>query len=264
MSDGLIVRRSGGASLNYKIVGGTTAPSTPAENTLWVNTAVAITDSILSLTAPSTPTAGMVWITTATNSSRPFNALKKGTLMVYPSIAYQYVSGSWVKKDLKIYQNGAWYGFILYVFDNGDVGVSGGFGIVDTSGTTGNSTLNVGSVITLATNAWVDGTRGVMMTSQLSIDLTPYSTARFDINISSSGDTSGWQGAGVLSWKYTGGFRGLSAFAASTGMQTLTGRRTVDVNIGALNGAYFVAVDICGHMINAGNTATIYSITLIP
>lgn len=43
MAEALISRRGGGASLNYKVVGGTSAPANPRENTLWVNTDTPIT-----------------------------------------------------------------------------------------------------------------------------------------------------------------------------------------------------------------------------
>lgn len=41
MKDAFVVRRGGGgASLNYKVVGGTTQPTSAKENTIWVNTSV--------------------------------------------------------------------------------------------------------------------------------------------------------------------------------------------------------------------------------
>ena len=43
----------GSAALNFKIVGGTTAPSSPSENTIWVNTSTPISDWIFSASQPS-------------------------------------------------------------------------------------------------------------------------------------------------------------------------------------------------------------------
>lgn len=40
----MIFNESGGTSLNFKVVGGTTAPSNPKENTIWVNTDHKITE----------------------------------------------------------------------------------------------------------------------------------------------------------------------------------------------------------------------------
>lgn len=43
MSDCFIIRRGGGAGLNFKVVGGTTQPTNPKENTIWINTDAEIT-----------------------------------------------------------------------------------------------------------------------------------------------------------------------------------------------------------------------------
>ena len=43
----------GGAGLNFKVVGGTTQPASPKENTIWVNTNVTIHDYIFSTDEPS-------------------------------------------------------------------------------------------------------------------------------------------------------------------------------------------------------------------
>lgn len=66
---------------------------------------------------------GTLWITTGSSSSVAFNALKKNGLKVYPISAKHYRSGVWVEKPAKIYQNGAWSGFIdwdtyLYRYDH--------------------------------------------------------------------------------------------------------------------------------------------------
>lgn len=111
---------SGGASLNYKIVGGTSAPSNPKENTIWVNTSTAITSHVFSATQP-TGSAGMVWIQTGVESGVAFNALKKNGIQVYPLFAKQYVSGAWVAKTAKSYQGGKWVTWWNgQLYDNGN------------------------------------------------------------------------------------------------------------------------------------------------
>lgn len=101
----------GGGGLNYKVVGGTSAPSNPKENTIWVNTSTEITSHVFSATQP-TGSEGMVWFKTETICNVNFNALKKNVLQVYPLSAKQYVSGAWVDKTAKIYQGGAWKEFV--------------------------------------------------------------------------------------------------------------------------------------------------------
>lgn len=99
---------SGGASLNFKVVGGLTRPSSPAENTIWVNTDVKITSWQFSGTEPSKPVKDMVWFATGKASTAAFNALKKNSIEVYPLYAKQFVSGQWVGVKAQIYMGGAW------------------------------------------------------------------------------------------------------------------------------------------------------------
>lgn len=102
-----MVGGSGSAALNFKVVGGTSAPSNPTENAIWVNTSTAITDWVFSATEPPTVT-GLVWIQTGTSSPVEFNSLKKHSIQVCPLSAKQYINGAWVIKTAKTYQGGAW------------------------------------------------------------------------------------------------------------------------------------------------------------
>jgi hypothetical protein len=111
----------GSAALNFKIVGGTTAPASPSENTIWVNTSTPISDWIFSASQPSSPTAGLVWIRTGISSTAPFSALKRKVLMVYPASAKQYVSGAWADVTAQSYQNGAWVNWSLVLYEPGNV-----------------------------------------------------------------------------------------------------------------------------------------------
>lgn len=99
---------AGGNPLNFKVVGGTTEPSNPKENTIWVNTDTEITGWHFASKQPENMEDGTVWIYTYTASSVEFNALKKNGLQVRPLSAKQYVSGVWVDVTAKIYQNGEW------------------------------------------------------------------------------------------------------------------------------------------------------------
>ena len=111
---------NGGANpLNFKVVGGTTAPANPKENTIWVNTDAEITSWIFSAAEPTGLVEGMVWISVGVSSSAEFNAMKKNGIQVYPLTAKQYVSGALVDKTAKSYQGGEWvewfYGKLYYL-----------------------------------------------------------------------------------------------------------------------------------------------------
>lgn len=109
----------GGARLNYKVVGGTTQPTSASKNTIWVNTSTAITSHIFSANQPENPSEGMVWFKTGTTSAAPFNALKKNSIMVYVGGCSQYINGAWTAKNAQIRQ-GEWKNLAIntiYLFD---------------------------------------------------------------------------------------------------------------------------------------------------
>lgn len=109
------------SSLNFSVVGGTTKPSNPVENTIWVKTDTEITRWALSPVQPQSPTNGAVWIKTGNSSEHAFNALKKNEIKVYPQGAKQYVASKWVDIDCLYYQNGKWNEGVstAFVFQNG-------------------------------------------------------------------------------------------------------------------------------------------------
>lgn len=111
----------GSGGLNFKIVGGTSEPSNPKENTIWVNTDTDITSWIFGVDEPDEPVDGMVWITVGTSSTVAFNVLKKNAIQVYPISAKQYVGGAWVDKEAKCYQDGEWKAVfsVIRIVENG-------------------------------------------------------------------------------------------------------------------------------------------------
>lgn len=124
------VSGGGGTALNFRVVGGTTAPTNPAENCIWVNTSKTITDWVFSATQP-TAASGRVWIKTGTSSTVEFNALKKNGIQIYPLSAKQYVSGAWVDKTTKSCHGGEWVDWWngqIYEYGNDFTSITGGFG----------------------------------------------------------------------------------------------------------------------------------------
>ena len=115
------VSGGGGTALNFRVVGGTTAPANPAENCIWVNTDTPITSWLFSATEPTPAESGMVWISTGISSPGAFNALKKNGIQVYPLKAQQYVGGALVDVEAKSYQGGEWEDWFTYLYDVGNV-----------------------------------------------------------------------------------------------------------------------------------------------
>ena len=115
----IINESGGGAGLNLKVVGGTAAPASPKENTVWVNTDTEISSYAFSATQPENPTEGMVWFATGVSSSAAMNIDKKNTVMLYPLSCKQYIDGSWINKKAQSYVD-KWNTLRLTLYKAGD------------------------------------------------------------------------------------------------------------------------------------------------
>ena len=124
MSDAYIVRRGGGGAggLNFKIVGGTTRPGNPKENTIWVNTPHEITSWVISANEPTGET-GKVWLVAYDMGSAAFNPFVNGEMLVAVSDVYLFTSDTEHERvDAYIYQGGEWIeiqSLGLYLFKSG-------------------------------------------------------------------------------------------------------------------------------------------------
>lgn len=113
------VTGGGGGGLNLKVVGGTTQPTNPRENTIWINTTIAITGYVLSPTQPETGTEGLVWIKTA-DTGVEINVGKRNSIVLYLSTAKLYTAGKWISVNGWVYVSSVWNQFAkegLMVFD---------------------------------------------------------------------------------------------------------------------------------------------------
>lgn len=107
--------------LNFTVVGGTTPPASPEENTIWVNTDTEITGWSFSPSTPETPTEGLVWFHTGKYSPAPFNALQQNAVIVQPNSCKQYTAGRWIPKNAQTWQSGEWVPWYTYLFDRGTI-----------------------------------------------------------------------------------------------------------------------------------------------
>lgn len=169
-------------SLGFEVVGGTTAPTSPKANTIWVNTSTTITSWVFSAEEPETSSGGMVWISTGAFSAAPFNALKKNNITVYPIFAKQYVNSAWIDKTAKIYQNGAWadwWNGELFINGNQYEGFTGGWIRADyykgNDDNTNSGTLTIGNTIYLKASG---GTYCKSVRTTNKIDLTNWKTLK--------------------------------------------------------------------------------------
>ena len=102
--------RGGGGGLNLKVVGGTTQPTAPRENTIWVNTTTAITGYALSPTQPETGTEGLVWLKTA-DTGVEINVGRKNAVLLHLAGGKLHSGGKWLNINAFVYANNVWTQF---------------------------------------------------------------------------------------------------------------------------------------------------------
>ena len=244
--------KSGGAGLNFKIVGGTTRPQNPQENTIWINTDTAIGEYQFSSTKPATRAdgsglqSGDVWIKTANQGAVTFNALKKNALLVMLNNVYQWNGSDWQKKDAKVYQNEDWHLLIIYFYDNGDqcTEITGGYKITkndSSQAAIGDGYIQVGA--TAANN-------GLWPASYIStvnkVDITDVSTLRFVGKVASYANGGGGE-------HYSVGYLGVSnvnnndgSFVAKVNVEQ-TGDFDVTVDTSECAGEHYIVVGAMAH-----------------
>lgn len=228
----------GGASLNFKVVGCTTQPVSPTENTIWVNTSVAIPSWAFLATEPESPAAGMVWFPAGTSSQVAFNAIKKNQIQVYPESAKQYVDGAWVKKEASIYQAGQWVQFstsepnVVYLYNAGDTcaDFSGGWATAAKAENSGGKyagapTIKLNETNMVMTSYSEKEYRTGIVVAINTIDLTDYKTLTF-VGKSSHNTSNNTR---LVIWSSLGNYVDDNVLA-QTALPTSNGTKTIDVS----------------------------------
>lgn len=104
------VTGGGGGGLNLKVVGGTTKPMNPRENTVWVNTTTAITGYALSPTQPENGTEGLVWLKTA-DTGVEINVGRKNAVLLHLASCNIYTGSKWDYIEAHVYRGNIWVQF---------------------------------------------------------------------------------------------------------------------------------------------------------
>lgn len=233
-----------GGGLNFEVVGSTSQPSNPKENTIWVNTDASISKFSFSVEQPSEPENGIVWFKVADYSFAAFNALKDNVMQIYPLYTRQYINSEWITVRSKLYNGESWIEFgRLSLFDNGDQCTD------TTNGWISDSTRYVSENSAKApTLDFSNDMMNITMTTAGSsytgsvyprnnyIDFTPYSK----LIVRKTGATNG-----VVTFMITssnaGGYSSYNV--ASLGMQGKdTG--TYELDISSINGSYYLFIGV--------------------
>lgn len=242
----------GGGRLNLAVVGGTTAPASPREGTIWVNTAETVTGFIFSPQRSTSAAEGTVYISLGSAASTEISVDRAGTLLIRPTSAQQYVNGTWVAKPAQIYQSGAWVSLELYLYKPGDTnpGLTGGWesrawsldGIQTTA-----PTLVFGADAMTATFPFVPNlythSRGAFQTV-LDIDLTAVNTLVMRYNITGPLAADSDQ---TLHSKFMALPRSAETWRSPDAwveVYNASGVQTATLNVAELSGGYDVAMGI--------------------
>lgn len=229
--------KQGGAGLNFKIVGGTTQPSSPKENTIWINTSTAIGEWQFSATQPTKRAdgtalqSGDVWIIVGFLSKVAFNPMKKNSIMLYPVSVKQYIGNKWVSKDVFCYQKDKWNAFDMIILDANGLYTdnTGAFSMKYQGGNSGSGSVTpsnntIGMYVSNSSDS--NGTRYTVCCHETAIDVTGYNT----LKVSYSG-ISGYSNENQCLYVGLASVNNNTSFlvSASTGSRT-AGTLTVDIS----------------------------------
>lgn len=230
--------------LNFEIVGGTTQPSKPTENMIWINTSTEITRWVFRADQPSSPSTGMVWVKIGESSEVNFNALKENEIRICPLSAKQYASGNWNDVSAEIYQNGRWVQWVkpdeaVYLYNAGNeyTSLTGNWEQKDASGGTNKQIQKNAADITVSVAQTSGASRQECIAGTSNqVDLTKYKTAY--INVSYYDHTNG-SGEGRYSEICRFGVYG-SSIDSITDYVVINNAGIISLDISNLSGSYYV------------------------
>lgn len=256
MADAYICRRGGaggGASLELVAVGNP-RPTSPQQNTIWVDTDTEITGWAFSTTTPENPTEGLAWIAIGNSGAIKMSSpVGDEWVTVYPISAKQYVNGAWVAKTAKSYQGGEWVGWITYLYNSGEISeLIGGFtsyayrhsgsGSTEVKPTQTNGTDSITLKISLSSGSAAGSCFG-----NNKIDVSAYSKLCIHVT-SASNDSSGGSSChtkfGLTSTRASG-YSPVAAMEICKQDQTVK-NETFYLDISELSGSYYFYITLYG------------------
>lgn len=245
---------NGGVSpLNFRVIGGTSQPSSPRTNDIWVNTSADIANAIFTPVNPGSTTEGRVWFELGLTSASAFSALKGDTLITLcPIDCQQYVSGAWVRKTAKRYTGSAWVDYVRYdtIYNAGDENepITGGFvskawaGAHDETPGTPVITRNSANIAFA-----MDSGYGAVHTQNkvgVSNYKTLYATGVFNMGAPDGATNSHYQAMRL--WSSVSGVYFTTDAVATLFITTDTASKTVAIDLSNISGSYYIGFNMRG------------------
>ena len=212
-----------------KVVTGITEPSNPKENMIWVKSVNAGNKHVFSVDEPAEPFEGLIW----------FSASEDGII----TQANVYANGAWNRVDAYMYLSGAWVHIassIVYLYNRGDTcdAVSGGWEAVAwyiNSGAIGSPPrlTNVDGGLTVSPT---NGREGLWETrASINLDKIRKVCAIIRGNTNANNNLVVSKGSGA------------SGFPANVKASKDLFNGTVELDVSALSGNYFVGFRVRGN-----------------
>ena len=226
-------RVEGGGGLNFSVVDGLTQPGDPKENMIWVYTE-GMTGWHFAAEQPEEMAKGEVWFSTGKTSTIAFNALKKGTVMVYPISAKQMIDdGILVEVTAKIYQNGAWVEWITVYYDKGTEYIS--FVGYKNSGT--GTYTKESNCLYMYSNQNSNGSAGAAFQSEDMVDVTDVKKIIFVVSQHSGGQAA----CGISTINKVDEFNKFDSISRFNGMGIY------EVDVSTYSGEYYLTILTSGY-----------------
>lgn len=219
----------GSLELDINVVGGTSQPSSPENNTIWVNTSETITSYVISYTEPSSPESGMVWIEISNDTDNILFITEDINFGI--GFVRQYISGAWVFLQGKVYQNSTWTPIQTWLYYHGTYNTTLG-------GTWARNNTNGTFLDEDDFFEKVNGSSNYY--TGTTVDLTNVDSVIFDLTVLRAGTYNfGYISVSTKNGSYANTW---TSGAVKTKLGSAAARQKYTLNVSSLSGSYYVIV----------------------
>ena len=238
------------------IIGGTSQPSNPINNTIWINTSSNITSWVIDTDEPSSPSEGMVWIMHWKSTDKILTVNR--ALNINIGGAKQYISGAWVIVGGAVYINNTWINLRTYLYHEGV------FNPNWTWGEPTNPNMFVAESDHLTFNG--NSSNRCYLKCLDRIDLTDVNVINFDYASRRGGDIA-YSNFGITASYMNDAFKEIYTEAEVhynfLGTDTATERHIVSIDVSSVKGKYYISLmDYVGADTPGGGSMYVYGIEL--
>lgn len=238
------------------VVGGTSQPNNPSNNTVWINTSTNITSWVMSADEPASPSEGMVWIMHWKPTDKILTLDR--SFIVNIGGAKQYISGAWSIVGGAVYTNNTWINLRTYLYHEG---------VFNPNWTwTKPTETNMYSEESTYLDFTGRSSQRCYLKCNERIDLTDVNIINFDYGSRQGGGTA-YSRFGITVSYMNDGITSLSDEAevkyTFLGTDTATDRHVVSIDVSSVKGKYYISfIDYVGADTPGGGSMYVYGVEL--